>query len=124
MMRYLSDYALGMALKRGKTVGHFIGETGGRGPEGRAVLRYLTLESDGAAAVLRAYDVLDYAREDYLDIFSLPEAGDRAQGEPAAEEVFSSPKDALAWADQEFDAAPSEWVNLGVLQDEYADFRS
>jgi hypothetical protein len=122
-MRYLNDYQIKMALKRGKMVGHLIGETGELGHEGRAVLRYLVLDADEVGCVLRAYDVLDFGRDDYVDIFSFPGAGDREQGEPVVEETFESVDDALAWAEDEFGASRGEWVNHGVLQDEYADCR-
>jgi hypothetical protein len=119
-MRHLQGMHLEHAIRHGKTVEQFLG---GFDHEGEPAIRYLSIRFHGGEFSLHLHELFDQGTEDYIDLYSfdyldLPE--DRFEPHPIK---FNSMEDALRYAHSEFGAVPERWVNQGVVQDEYADFK-
>lgn len=114
-MRYLSSYDLKVALNIGKGVEQFIGPMK---REGISLLRYLWLVPEDSDYELWVVDCEDVGSEDYVDISSFP-----TFDEDPPTHSFQTLDEALSFSQKTYGALPGKWVNQGVVQDEYLDYK-
>jgi hypothetical protein len=121
-MRYLTvDFALG-ALRRGSGIQQLLGTDC---VAGRVTLRWLTAwrDRDGGYA-LTIHHVFDEASQQFLDVAEFsPVNEDEDIGEGRDLGTFSTPEEVLHAA-QAYGAVTTQWVNEGVIDDEYGDLRN
>jgi len=108
--------SLSYAIASGKTVEQFLG---GFTLDCTKALRYLSIRKQGSEFWLHNHEIHDQGDEDHLDIhgfeyLEMPE--NRYEPYPIK---FRTMEDALRYAASEFGARPDQWVNRGMLQDEY-----
>ena len=117
--RYLSKLEVESAIRRGKQVDAFLGG----GNSGVApTIRYLTLRSAGSKVVAELWEVEDPADPNYHDVYSLyPPHGDDA---PGMIFNFGSVAEAMSQLDLQFPGIAGRFMNQGVIDDEYADYKS
>jgi hypothetical protein len=119
MSRYLIDPFIRSAISRGRSVEQFLG---GFSYQGDPAIRWLSIRADDNGVVLSLYESYDPQEEDFVDVYSFPEL-EVEQGEAAAEHTCESIEEALALARSTYGASADRWVNDGVVQDEYGDYR-
>lgn len=109
------------ALRRGRQVEQFLGVA--NGPDGRAVVRWVTVGEAHRVFRLTLHEVEDVGSDDFLDVSEFPPiAEDEEVGEGEVVGTSEEPEAALQLAEA-LGAAPDRWVNQGVVQDEYGDGR-
>lgn len=118
-MRHLTrEFALG-ALRRGKEIEQLVGVVEVDGREG---LRYVTL-AGGREFVLRVHEVEDVGTDEFFDLSEFPPLDPSEYvGEGRVLGRYATAEDALE-ASLALGSQPDQWVNQGVLGDEYADLR-
>ena len=119
MNRYLTDNGLARALEGGRNIEQWLGA---RDENGTIVLRWLGIEHkrDGTAT-LRINDVLDDGRDDFIDVYEFnPYDWDAEDG---VTYHFETPAAALECAMSKWGARRDRFVNEGLVQQEYLDFR-
>jgi len=117
--RYLTENGLARALQGGRNVEQWLGA---RDESGTIVLRWGGIEHkrDGTAT-LRVSDVLDDGRDDFIDVYEFsPYDWDAEDG---ATYPFDTPWSALECAVSKWGARRDRFVNEGLVQHEYIDFR-
>jgi hypothetical protein len=122
--RYLLSSEAKFALHRGKAVECFIGAIQRDGFEG---IRWLSIRvsEDHGAFVLHRYDSADCGSLEYLDVYEFrPLDPELQMDEPDETEVFSDFDSLLQALDVRFPGCSAKLVNEGVIQDEYAAFKT
>src|SRR3989442_9052669 len=89
---------------------------------GRDALKWLVIEHErDGGATLRVREVLDVGRDDLMDVYEF--APYDWEAEDGITMQFPSPQAALEYATSEYGANPGRFVNQGVVQFEYEDYR-
>ena len=117
--RHLTESGLARALQGGRNVEQWLGA---RDESGTIVLRWVGIEHkrDGTAT-LRINDVLDDGRDDFIDVYEFSPYDWDAEG--GATCLFDTPWAALECAVSKWGARRDRFVNEGLVQHEYIDFR-
>jgi hypothetical protein len=115
-MRHLALIDVSSALRRGRSVEQFLGQS----PASTGFVRHVELRPSGADIELWIYDVEDIGSEDYSDLYGFPYLEQDGSHSPVA--TFRDSFAAIEHARQELSASPSRWVNLGVAESEYLDY--
>lgn len=106
-MRHLHSSDIVDTSRRGRTLEQFLG---GDRDSGR--LRWVELRPPEAGVEIRLFEDENPSKQ--LDIYDLGEIDEPIATLPIPE--------ALAYAQSQFGASPSKWVNQGVAVSEYEDF--
>ncbi len=114
--RYLSESEILGAIRRGRSVGVFLGA----GDAAVPTIRYLTLRGTEQQVTAKLWEVEDPRNPNFFDVSSLyPPNGD---DEPEQVFSFTSVQQALSEIDTHFPGASGRFVNQGVIDDEYRDY--
>ena len=120
-VRYLIEpFALG-ALRRGKSIGQFLGGV----PESeKPCIRWVEVRPDGGRYRVVLHTLEDVGGEGFADLIEFPPLDPDDEDEEFGREIGSAddPLAALHLAEARAGAVRERWVNQGVEQDEYLDF--
>ncbi|MDP2634724.1 MULTISPECIES: hypothetical protein [unclassified Pseudoalteromonas] len=112
--RYLSAQEAEAALRRGRAVEVFLG---GYKYSSVNTIRWVSFSNSSGCVVGNLWEALDQGSKDYADIYSFDSpAGD--YNEPV--KVVESPD--LTAAMKELGITNQQFINSGVVQDEYIDY--
>jgi len=115
-MRYLLPDEIDSALRRGKSVEHFLGS--GKTP---GSISWVELRPTQEGLELWFFEVEDVGDSIYTDIYTFPDTGDSSEN-PVA--VFTSAASAVESAQQLYGVPPDQWLNQAVIHDLYAATKS
>jgi hypothetical protein len=115
-MRHLALIDVSSALRRGKSVEQFLGQS----PASAGFVRHAELRPSGTDIELWTYDVEDIGSEDYTDLYGFPYLEPDGPQSPVA--TFRDSLAAVEYASQELSVSPFRWVNLGVAESDYLDY--
>ena len=113
--RYLTIEEAESSLKRGKNVEIFIG---GFEHESNTCIRWISFESSNKGVIAKVWESIDEGSRDYCDIYSFtPLSGEWDKP------VSSTFADSISTVLEKLAISETKFVNLGIAQDEYADFK-
>jgi hypothetical protein len=113
-MRHVAATFLESTLRRGKPLEQLLG---GLQQNGERSIRWLELRPVNASVEIWDFVALDIGDAEHLDLYGFIGAE-----EGLLVERFSSPAEALSYAQAHLGAARHRWVNQSVVQIEYHDF--
>lgn len=118
-VRQLTEQQAVAALRRGASIEQLLTTTVSDG-----TISWLSITAGDDGFVLRHHAVLDDGDDDFLDVYEFrPVDEDDDLGEGTVLGTFSDVPSAFEAAAQN-GARATDWVNAGLIQDEYADLRS
>lgn len=122
MSRYLIPAFIQSALHRGQAVEQFLG---GFVHDGDPAIRWIAIAPRDGEIVLSLHETYDEGGEDFTDVYAFASIGDPDEAyEPAAEHRFATIDEALAAAVERYGADLARFVNAGLVEDEYGDYRA
>jgi hypothetical protein len=121
LVRHLTpDFAVS-ALERGAEIEQFLGGDPNANP---ASIRWVTIYSAHGQFLVTLNEVEDVGTDDFFDVAEFPPLDPEENGgEGRVVATTTTAHDALAAAHSTTQALPDRWVNAGVVDDEYADYR-
>jgi hypothetical protein len=120
-MRYLLDaFAVG-ALRRGRSVGQFLGPTGSSERPG---VRWVEVRPASGRYEVFLHTAQDVGHPGFMDLVEFPplDLDDEEEEFGRLVATADDPQTALAEAAGRAGAVSGRWVNTGLAQDEYIDF--
>lgn len=116
-MRYLSELQIQAALDRSLSVEQLLLPAIICDAQ---VLRWIDLRMSTSGLTLTLYEVFDDGSDECLDVYSFEQV---SPDEAPVCHRFSELKTALSFAELKYSAYCGRYVNAGVIQDEYQDYR-